>query len=200
MTLASQARGALAGPGAVLSDAGQPWPLVLACTPCMARRLPGEQLGLGRPPDRRPRISVRQSAAWPAAISASTLAAARPDPRPAPVAGGPAAYPAGVGGGAAEPGSARALGNDALGDADEARLTAWMEQHLTLSVWVPDGPVDLGAVEAELLGAWQPPLNLAGVTTPWTKMISDARRVMAAQARTASRPLPPGCWSPVGYR
>jgi hypothetical protein len=77
------------------------------------------------------------------------------------------------------------LANYALGDADEARLTTWMEQHLTLSVWVPDGPVDLGAVEAELLGAWQPPLNLAGVTTPWIKMVQDARRAMAAQARAA---------------
>jgi hypothetical protein len=43
----------------------------------------------------------------------------------------------------------------------------------------------LGAVEGELLGSWQPPLNLAGVTTPWTKRVRSARRVMAAQARAA---------------
>jgi hypothetical protein len=53
-------------------------------------------------------------------------------------------------------------------------------------------PVDLGAVEAELLGSWQPPLNLAGVTTPWTKTVQDARRVMAAQARAVIAADAPG--------
>jgi len=74
----------------------------------------------------------------------------------------------------------------ALVGADEVRLTTWMEQHLTLSVWVPDGPVELGAVDDELLDSWRPPLNLAGVTTPWTKTVQDARRAMAAQARSAT--------------
>jgi len=69
-------------------------------------------------------------------------------------------------------------------------LTAWMEAQLRLAIWVPDDPVDLGAVERELLRHWQPPLNLAGVSTPWTARLQAARRVMAEEARRSAATNP----------
>ena len=65
----------------------------------------------------------------------------------------------------------------------DARLTTWMRAHLTLAVWpAPPGTV-LATVEGALITRLSPPLNLAGVETPWSSMVSTARARMAAAAR-----------------
>jgi hypothetical protein len=68
------------------------------------------------------------------------------------------------------------------GDGDE-RLTRWMREHLRLAVWQRPTDVVLIDVERSLLAAWQPPLNLKDVHTPWSGQLSAARKVMAAEAR-----------------
>lgn len=68
------------------------------------------------------------------------------------------------------------------GDGDE-RLTRWMREHLRLAVWPSVTAVQLVEVERALLLAWQPPLNLKDVHTPWSGNLSAARKAMAAQAR-----------------
>lgn len=67
-------------------------------------------------------------------------------------------------------------------------LTAWMRTRLTLAVWPDDGLVELSAIERAVLRAWQPPLNLKDVETPWTARVRDARRRMAAEARASASP------------
>jgi hypothetical protein len=187
MTLRNQAQAALAGPGVAPPTARAAVPARPGLYAVYGDAAAWEQLGLGRPPDRRPLYvgkaegslagrDLRQHFGTGSTGSSTlrrSLAAllrtrleltAVPRNRSQP----------------------ERFAHYALGNADRARLTAWMEQRLTLAVWVPDGPVELGAMEAELLGSWQPPLNLAGVTTPWTKTVQDARRAMAAQARAAT--------------
>lgn len=70
----------------------------------------------------------------------------------------------------------------ALSEADDLRLSTWMQAHLRLAVWVPVSPVRLGMVEAQVLKVWQPPLNLTGVRTAWTPRLRAARKAMAGQA------------------
>lgn len=69
-----------------------------------------------------------------------------------------------------------------VADGDE-RLTTWMGSRLTLAVWPKPVGVELLDVERALLSAWQPPLNLKDVVTPWSDQLSAARRIMAAEAR-----------------
>jgi hypothetical protein len=182
MTLRSQVQAALAGPGATLPAARAAVPARPGLYAVHGDAAAWEQLGLGRPPDRRPLYvgkaegslagrdlrqhfstgstgssTLRRSLAALLRARLGLVAVPRNRARP------------------------ERFAHYALGDADEARLTAWMEQHLTLAVWVPDDPVELGAVEGELLGSWQPPLNLAGVTTRWTKRWFHNGRSLRAQ-------------------
>jgi hypothetical protein len=71
-------------------------------------------------------------------------------------------------------------------DGDE-RLTRWMRSHLSLAVWPKPVGVELIDVERELLRAWEPPLNLKDVHTPWSGPLSDARKAMADEARIWAR-------------
>jgi hypothetical protein len=187
MTLSRQARAALAGPGAPLPVARTGVPARPGLYAIHGDAAAWEQLGLGRPPDARPLYvgkaegslasrdvgqhfgigstgssTLRRSLAALLRTQLGLAAVPRNRARPARFA------------------------NYALTEANEARLTVWMERHLTLAVWVPGGPGDLGVMEGELLHGWQPPLNLARVRTPWTRKIRAARRVMATQARAAA--------------
>jgi hypothetical protein len=58
-----------------------------------------------------------------------------------------------------------------------------MRTRLTLAVWFDDGLWELSTVEGAVLRAWQPPLNLKDVVSPWSARIREARRRMAAEAR-----------------
>lgn len=76
--------------------------------------------------------------------------------------------------------------NYGLVGAHNAALTRWMKDRLQLAVW-PKPPAcqfSLGEIEASLLVALLPPLNLQGVVTPWTTRVKAARAVMAEEART----------------
>jgi hypothetical protein len=66
---------------------------------------------------------------------------------------------------------------------DDAKLTAWMREHLTIAVWPSDGKRPLAADEGDQLAQYLPPLNLAGVITEWSGSVSAARAEMAAEAR-----------------
>ncbi len=69
-----------------------------------------------------------------------------------------------------------------LPDAD-ARLTAWMHEHLTIAVWAAPATLDtrLTDLEQEIIVAWGPPLNLRGAPRP-SPQLKSARKAMAAEA------------------
>jgi len=187
MTPGSQARQALAGPGTAL-------PVARAGI----RARPGlyaihggaetwEQLGLGRPPDDRPLYvgkaerslagrDIRQhfgtGMTGSSTLRRSIAALLRTR--------------LGLSAVARNPGKPGHFANYALAEPGEVCLTSWMETQLRIAAWVPDDPIDLGTVERELLQHWQPPLNLAGVSTPWTAKLQAARRVMAEEARRSA--------------
>ncbi len=74
--------------------------------------------------------------------------------------------------------------NFALSPEHDATLTAWMNEHLTLGAWItPDDCDELGPVELHVLAHWCPPLNLRENMSQWQDLVSDARMVMAADAR-----------------
>lgn len=66
-------------------------------------------------------------------------------------------------------------------DGDQ-RLTEWMREHLRLAAWPCERPVALGKLERLVMGELQPPLNLTGVSQPWSAQVRDARKVMARAA------------------
>lgn len=66
---------------------------------------------------------------------------------------------------------------------DDERLTTWMRATLLLAVWPTDRARPLGAVEHEVLTAWMPPLNLAGISSPWSSQVTAARSRLAEHAR-----------------
>jgi hypothetical protein len=70
----------------------------------------------------------------------------------------------------------------------DEKLTAWMRERLALAVWPKpeDCEIALGEIEAALLQKLKPPLNLTGVSTPWTAQVKATRKVMADQVRAAS--------------
>ena len=70
----------------------------------------------------------------------------------------------------------------------DARLTAWMHEHLTLSVWPNVQGVVLDELETGVLVELQPPLNLNKVRTPWKEAVSQARRRLADDARKWPQP------------
>lgn len=81
--------------------------------------------------------------------------------------------------------------NYGLSREHDAALTEWMWRELELAVWAK--PSDVALIERAVLRRWEPPLNLKDVTTPWSTMLSAARRQMADEAREwASERGPPG--------
>jgi hypothetical protein len=75
----------------------------------------------------------------------------------------------------------------ALEEPGDGDLTEWMCTNLQLVVWIKPGGASLARVESEVMRAWQPPLNLTGVTTPWTKQVRAARAELADQAKQWAR-------------
>jgi hypothetical protein len=73
--------------------------------------------------------------------------------------------------------------NYGLSPADDARLTAWMRAKLRLATWPSDADTHLATIELQVIRHWKPPLNLQGVTTPWSALMSARRASMATQAR-----------------
>jgi hypothetical protein len=71
----------------------------------------------------------------------------------------------------------------ALEEPGDGRLTDWMCANLQLAVWVRPAGAPLAAVESALMHVWLPPLNLTGVSTPWTAQVRAARAVLAQQAK-----------------
>jgi hypothetical protein len=72
-----------------------------------------------------------------------------------------------------------------LSPAHDAALTRWMNEHVELATWPKpdDCPFGLETLEKAMLVDLRPPLNLQGVSTPWTSQVMSARRVMADEAR-----------------
>lgn len=73
----------------------------------------------------------------------------------------------------------------ALSPVDDAKLTNWMHEHLTIAVWASRGnPLPLAEIEKRILKAWSPPLNLTHIApTRLTALIKSARSDMADGAR-----------------
>lgn len=64
----------------------------------------------------------------------------------------------------------------------DVRVTMWMTEHLRLAVW-PCPNLDLvKESETAALKVLLPPLNLAGIDTPWRSRVSAARAQMARDA------------------
>jgi hypothetical protein len=177
MTLGSHARQALAGPGTTLPVARTGVPTRPGLYAVHGGATTWQQLGLG-PPDGRPLYvgkaerslagrDIRQhfgtGMTGSSTLRRSLAALLR-------TRLGLSAVPR-------NPTRPDQFANYALAEPGDACLTAWMEAQLRLAIWVPDDPVDLAVVERELLRHWQPPLNLAGVSTPWTARLQAARRV-----------------------
>ncbi len=77
--------------------------------------------------------------------------------------------------------------NYGLSPDNDRQLTAWMKTRLELAVWPSPADAILRVVELEVLSELLPPLNLSGVTTQWSSMVSSARALMAAEARAWAR-------------
>lgn len=73
--------------------------------------------------------------------------------------------------------------NYGLSREDDQWLTEWMRKSFSLSVWIAPNEVILKSIETPVLGHFLPPLNLAGVSTPWRSMVKSARAIKAAQAK-----------------
>lgn len=52
----------------------------------------------------------------------------------------------------------------------EASLTEWMQEHLTLAVWPSPTGIDLETTETALIRAWRPPLNLSKNPAKWVHL------------------------------
>lgn len=78
--------------------------------------------------------------------------------------------------------------NFGLEAAGDARLTAWMVEHLRLAVWPSPPGTDLDDIETKVLVALMPPLNLAKVRTSWFGQVDAGRRVLADEARAWTPP------------
>lgn len=75
----------------------------------------------------------------------------------------------------------------ALEEPGDSRLTEWMRAHLKLAVWASPPGVNLATIEGAVMRACLPPLNLVGVTTPWTSEIRQARAALAEGAKEWAR-------------
>lgn len=74
--------------------------------------------------------------------------------------------------------------NYGLGPDDDLKLTRWMTDNLAIATWTSDRTEVLSDLEGRVMRLLLPPLNLSGVTTPWSSMLSSCRAAMAAEART----------------
>ncbi|MEQ6900329.1 GIY-YIG nuclease family protein [Nocardioides sp. YIM 152588] len=72
--------------------------------------------------------------------------------------------------------------NYALDPESDVRLTAWMEDRLTLATWQKPTDVVLGDVETAVLVSLRPPLNLDKVGEP-RERLREARRALAEASR-----------------
>ncbi len=79
-----------------------------------------------------------------------------------------------------EPGYFANFGLEVGGD---ARLTAWMVEHLRVAVCPAEAGVVLDEVETAVLECLLPPLNIDKVRTPWRQQVRSGRQRMAAEAR-----------------
>lgn len=52
----------------------------------------------------------------------------------------------------------------------EAALTDWMRENLTLAIWRSPAGIDLDATETVLIRVWRPPLNLAKNPAKWVHL------------------------------
>ncbi|MFC0681786.1 GIY-YIG nuclease family protein [Lysobacter korlensis] len=77
----------------------------------------------------------------------------------------------------------RHFANYGLEAEGDARLTAWMHEHLTIAVWATLD-LELGVIETLVIDHWQPPLNLSKVSVP-SPILKAARQAMADEARRA---------------
>ena len=77
--------------------------------------------------------------------------------------------------------------NYGLSATDDAKLTDWMSRNLSIATWSFAGSDPLADLEASVMEKWKPPLNLAGVVTPWSRMVGTGRALMAAEARAWTR-------------
>lgn len=75
----------------------------------------------------------------------------------------------------------------ALEPGDEDQLTVWMHERLGLAIWPASPSTRLGPLEIESMAQWRPPLNLTGVSTPWTAQVKAARAAMAERAQAWAR-------------
>lgn len=67
---------------------------------------------------------------------------------------------------------------------DDARLTAWMHEHLEIAVWPKPDALDepLRQIEAAVIHLWTPPLNLTENPFPLPRLKAE-RAAMAEEAR-----------------
>lgn len=70
-----------------------------------------------------------------------------------------------------------------LSPAHDAKLTAWMTSRLAIATWSAGRGAALAGIEADVVRALLPPLNLTLISTEWTADIKARRAVMAAEAR-----------------
>lgn len=73
--------------------------------------------------------------------------------------------------------------NYGLGPEDDLKLTRWMTDKLAIATWMSDQTEVLRDLEGRVIQLLVPPLNLSGVSTPWSSMLSSRRATMAAEAR-----------------
>jgi hypothetical protein len=72
--------------------------------------------------------------------------------------------------------------NFGLSEEDDAALSSWMNDHLTVAIWPHEEAQQLDRIETDLLRKLLPPLNLSKITTPWTASTKAARKALATQA------------------
>jgi hypothetical protein len=79
----------------------------------------------------------------------------------------------------------------ALEATGDEQLTDWMAARLSIAVWIKPAQAVLKTIESRVMSAWLPPLNLTGVSTPWTSDVKAARTAMAEAGKrwAASRAL-----------
>lgn len=73
--------------------------------------------------------------------------------------------------------------NFGLSPADDSLLTDWMWARLSLAVWPTSGELALKGVEREVVQRLDPPLNIEYLPRASRRRLSDARGVMADEAR-----------------
>lgn len=73
--------------------------------------------------------------------------------------------------------------NFGLSPDEDARLTSWMWQHLSLVVWPTTGAAPLIDLERAVVRRLDPPLNIEHLPRSSRLQVSSARRAMADEAR-----------------